>query len=322
MSKRSWRQHLAPASLAAIVIGGSYLFALVKEPKCAADLLSGKPHNDTEHNQERSYGSREVTCHANCQVTFGFEGEETAPETKEADNVAKAANGAPLPAVEERDLCAQARMAWWTRIIALWTAIGAGLLFWTLLLTRKDIEENREQAEFEQRPWLTFQIKSVGERPKIFDGRIMFSAQILTKNIGKSPAMDVQIFSEINEAKMEGGTVYASDIAREFWERSRKRPMEDASSTGSLIFPGEAEPSPVYHPEIFLGDITQKEGAALILSFCVVYGRYGDRDRFVTGKSWLLGKKGDNGLLKVFNLNEIEGISWTIYNQAQAQGAD
>lgn len=192
MLKGNWRQFIAPAVIAVLAIGGTWFGGLVFEPRCIADSLSRETDANAEHDQPRPHYHRSVTCHANCQVQFGFDGKDSSyGDAKETANQQKEANGAPLPPVEERDLCAQARMAWWTRIIALWTAIGAILLFFALLLTRRDIEQTREIGEAQNRSYVrVLRATSTLESNEEYGSRAKYWAVVnfTIKNSGQTPA--------------------------------------------------------------------------------------------------------------------------------------
>ena len=184
----------AIAALCAVIFAlGVYL-----EPRCLADSAAWKTDGETEHSDPRTSDSAQVICNADCGIHFDFA--ESAEPTGDGEDHAESknhpANKTALPPVEERDLCAQTRVAWWTRIIAFFTAIGAALLFWTIVETRREIETGRtllqEQGALENRAWVLpvdgslFELITDTARPH--GDRYLFVFSTAWRNIGKTPA--------------------------------------------------------------------------------------------------------------------------------------
>lgn len=82
-------------------------------------------------------------------------------------------------------------MAWWTRIIAIWTAIGAVLLFFALILTLMEIEGTRKIGEAQIRAFVGVEdIFLTSLKQEWSDTRLL---QFGTKNYGHSPAQNVEV---------------------------------------------------------------------------------------------------------------------------------
>jgi len=175
---------------------GLMIVGVWQEPRCEAYEVA--KNQDQEDGSQRPIYSRSVTCYADCQVHFGAENTGAVDARTSAEGKSNVTRHNALPPVEERDLCQQARMSWWTRIIAYFTALGAGLLFWTIMITRKEIEENRasfiKQLALEHRAWLvpitpTMERWQSTDRP--IDEQLFFVFNIQFSNAGKTPALDV-----------------------------------------------------------------------------------------------------------------------------------
>jgi hypothetical protein len=188
MSDRDWRfvsilGSIGVLSLAAFSIG------VAIEPDCLAESAVWKSNSETQHGDARSNHGAHVICNADCQIHFDFAESEAPTENTKHQPQAKdkASQESPLPPVEERDLCAQTRVAWWTRLIAYWSAIGAALLFWALYETRRDIRATREIGEAQVRAYLSpLGIKPEGQLVNGGITGIDFSLGVI--NTGQSPA--------------------------------------------------------------------------------------------------------------------------------------
>lgn len=194
MSKGGWRFLVI---LGAIVAASIITFGIgvVLEPKCLADSAVWKANGKAEHGDSGAAYSGQVTCNADCQVRFGFA--ESKPPTGDGASNSEGENDSAdqsaLPPVEERDLCAQTRVAWWTRLIAFWTAVGAGLLFWTLWETRRDIAETRKIGEAQTRGYVT----TKGFRLLASDDDGKPIVEITLENCGSTPVYELRVAAMI-----------------------------------------------------------------------------------------------------------------------------
>jgi hypothetical protein len=92
--------------------------------------VSANSQAKSEHQGAGYQGT--VTCNADCQVRFGaYEGAQT-PEKESAAPNGEPVTGAESERIEQQDLLAQCRMAYWTIWIAGFTGFGVVLLIGTL----------------------------------------------------------------------------------------------------------------------------------------------------------------------------------------------
>ncbi|MEO9969727.1 MAG: hypothetical protein ABJG15_07870 [Hyphomonadaceae bacterium] len=93
----------------------------------------------------------------------------------------------------DADLLAQERVAYWTRIIAALTALGIGILGWTLYETRSVGTITRDIGEAQVRAYIHVQKISVAvDIEKNTGGLKAISFQVIFNNLGQSPAINLR----------------------------------------------------------------------------------------------------------------------------------
>ena len=104
----------------------------------------------------------------------------------------------------------------------------------TVGLGRKADQLNRQALVADQRPWVTCEIEMQGGLRREKNGDVVVSLVITLKNVGKSPALNIQIFPEIYAAF---GSEHPADYQRKIAEREREKPI-GKSGSNEILFPG------------------------------------------------------------------------------------
>ncbi|WP_411816769.1 hypothetical protein [Hyphococcus sp. DH-69] len=136
--------------------------------------------------------SNSVTCEADCQVSFGLANRHSGEQGEISQGGNYGANDDVLT-LGESDLLAQERMAFWTKAIGVFTAIGLGILFVTFAATRDAVVETRKIGEAQTRAYLSVIDAEIVD-PEFSD--FAFDVIVTIKNFGQSPAFQFRWLAE------------------------------------------------------------------------------------------------------------------------------
>lgn len=213
------------------------------------------------------------------------------------------------------DLAAQQSMAestdridTYTLFMTVFTLVGVFFLFFTMLYTRRTLDEAREAtnsakehveiAKTEQRPWIDFNVQSIGV---VWQGADPPPhALISCTNVGKSIAINGYIFCKFHDGSTSNVPEVKKNLINAYQNRKLTHgyswiPNKEATTDQVMI---------VDRSTLFTPDDTPKETSMISLSVLIGYQELGSSAIFFTFKNFNLFKLDgfDHSLMKI---NEI-----------------
>lgn len=159
---------------------------------------SANERNPTSEHYGGKYEGR-VTCEADCQVTFGLSPDSVSDGEHQESNTANKRASDNALTVGEADLLAQEKMAHWTKVIGVMTAVGLLLLYVTFEATRDAVIDQRKIGEAQTRAMIDVAEVTIGNF--FLNGKVRMNSEkkvavpinVKIENLGRSVAYDVEI---------------------------------------------------------------------------------------------------------------------------------
>jgi hypothetical protein len=215
--------------------------------------VPGQTSSQAQSNTPEHHASekREVTCNANCQVTFGPHSDSDTPSSGEGPPKADSSSNANGQSLNGLDLEAQRRMAHWAMLLAGLTATGLVLLAGTLweaaeatraanaaaVASHKTADVTRDIGVKQARAYVGVERAEY----EVYPNYLFF--RLFLKNYGNSPATycEAQATLEVVKYKVSAGeNAFSESLARDI-EYQQVISSGKFSPVGSVVAGGPGE---------------------------------------------------------------------------------